>query len=117
MKVKDLVKLNLDGLESELEKGSFSKSFLDSLLEAEKKGKDRAGAVELIESAIAGFVENSEVIEKVERYFVSDSVRSISFRYAGIKLSGEEVNPEWQDFKENKDLGNQLMDRGLLVRK
>ena len=52
MKVEDLVKLNLDDLETELDKGSFSKTFLDSLLEAEKAGENRKGAIKLIEDAI-----------------------------------------------------------------
>lgn len=130
MKTQDLVKLNLDELETELEKGSFSKSFLDSLLKAEKADKSpRKGAIELIEGAIAALDDeqdvptkpevigsNQSLVTSGESYVVASSVRSLSFGFAGNKVAGEKVDPEWADFKQNDKLLASLIERGLVVK-
>lgn len=116
MKTQDLVKLNLDELETELAKGSFSKSFLDSLLKAEKSGKDRSGAIELIEGAIAA-LDNEQDLPKVEvtgGYAVAKG-QSIGFR-AGVKTGGDMVDLEWPEFKANKTLLDSMLERGLVVK-
>ena len=128
MKAQDLVKLNLDELETELAKGSFSKSFLDSLLKAEKSGKDRSGAIELIEGAIAALDDKQDVPVKTE-VVVTESYKkaigdmhavakgqSIGFR-AGIKTGGDVVDVEWPEFKANKTLLDSMLERGLVVKK
>ena len=114
MNVEGLVKLNLDELETELEKGSFSKSLLDSLLEAEKAGKDRSGAVELIEDAILELTEGAEPVE-LDKIVVAKG-KSIGFR-AGIKVAGEAVDPSWPEFKANSKLLDEMLKNGLLVKK
>lgn len=131
MKTQDLVKLNLDELETELAKGSFSKSFLDSLLKAEKSDKSpRKGAIELIEGAIAALDDkqdlptNAELDVEVERgitivtsgesYAVAKG-QSIGFR-AGIKTGGDVVDVEWPEFKANKTLLDSMLERGLVVK-
>lgn len=118
MKTQDLVKLNLDELETELAKGSFSKSFLDSLLKAEKADKSpRKGAVELIEGAIATLNDKQDVPTEITGgYVVASSVRSLSFGFAGNKVAGEKVDPEWADFKQNDKLLASLIERGLVVK-
>ncbi|AUR94067.1 hypothetical protein NVP1191O_08 [Vibrio phage 1.191.O._10N.286.52.B4] len=132
MKAQDLVKLNLDELETELAKGSFSKSFLDSLLKAEKSGKDRSGAVELIEGAIAVLddvdvptkpeVDADKVITEGIKYALEHlnhlvaEGQSIGFR-AGIKTGGDVVDVEWPEFKANKTLLDSMLERGLVVKK
>ena len=116
MKTQDLVKLNLDELETELAKGSFSKSFLDSLLKAEKSGKDRSGAIELIEGAIAA-LDDEQDLPKVTLeggYAVAEG-QSIGFR-AGIKTGGDAVDVEWPEFKANKTLLDSMLERGLVVK-
>jgi len=114
MKTQDLVKLNLDELETELAKGSFSKSFLDSLLKAEKSGKDRSGAIELIEGAIAA-LDGEQDVPVVKGYAVANG-QSIGFR-AGIKTGGDVVDVEWPEFKANKTLLDSMLERGLVVKK
>ena len=143
MKVEDLVKLNLDDLETELDKGSFSKAFLDSLLEAEKAAKDRSGAIELINDAIEleeleelegeesegeeseGEESEGEELEgeelegeelegeESELYAVAKGY-SIGFR-AGVKSEGEIIDTSWSDFKDNPKLLDSLIDRGLVI--
>lgn len=129
MKTQDLVKLNLDELETELAKGSFSKSFLDSLLKAEKSDKSpRKGAIELVEGAIAALDDeqdlptNTELEIEAERgitivisgYAVAEG-QSIGFR-AGIKTGGDVVDLEWPEFKANKTLLDSMLERGLVVK-
>ena len=129
MRTQDLVKLNLDELETELAKGSFSKSFLDSLLKAEKSDKSpRKGAIELIEGAIAALDDeqdlptNTELDVEAERgitivtggYAVAKG-QSIGFR-AGIKTGGDVVDVEWPEFKANKTLLDSMLERGLVVK-
>lgn len=117
MKAQDLVKLNLDELETELSKGSFSKSFLDSLLKAEKSDKSpRKGAIELIEGAIAA-LDDKQDLPKVTLeggYAVAEG-QSIGFR-AGIKTGGDIVDVEWPEFKANKTLLDSMLERGLVVK-
>ncbi len=117
MKTQDLVKLNLDELETELAKGSFSKSFLDSLLKAEKSGKDRSGAIELIEGAIAA-LDDKQDLPKVllEGGYAVAEGQSIGFR-AGIKTGGDVIDVEWPEFKANKTLLDSMLERGLVVKK
>lgn len=121
MKVKDLLKLNLDDLETELEKGSFSKEFLDSALKAENADKTpRKGAIELLEAAIGALGEDDTTTATTTatgEYVVADSVRSLSFTFAGIKVSGDVVDPSWADFKQNDKLLASLLERGLVVAK
>ncbi|CAM0101505.1 hypothetical protein VPHPS15B6_0008 [Vibrio phage PS15B-6] len=128
MKTQDLVKLNLDELETELAKGSFSKSFLDSLLKAEKSDKSpRKGAIELIEGAIAALDDEQDLPTKPEvidshqslvtsgeSYAVAKG-QSIGFR-AGIKTGGDVVDLEWPEFKANKTLLDSMIERGLVVK-
>ena len=128
MKTQDLVKLNLDELETELAKGSFSKSFLDSLLKAEKSGKDRSGAIELIEGAIAALDDEQDAPVKyvadadadadgpLTCHIVVATGQSIGFR-AGIKTGGDIVDVEWPEFKANKTLLESMLERGLVVKK
>jgi hypothetical protein len=143
MKVEDLVKLNLDDLEKELEKGSFPKTFLDSLLEAEKAGKDRSGAIELISDAIEladdepeqaeALQELSETAQKEikggegktpeqvlkslqsdrEAYAVAQGL-SVGFK-AGIKSGGDIIDLNWPEFKSNPKLLDSLLDKGLVI--
>ncbi|AUR81406.1 hypothetical protein NVP1005O_09 [Vibrio phage 1.005.O._10N.286.48.F2] len=119
MKTQDLVKLNLDELETELAKGSFSKSFLDSLLKAEKSGKDRSGAIELIEGAIAALDDEQDLPTKpqvaLEGGYAVAKGQSIGFR-AGIKTGGDVVDLEWPEFKANKTLLDSMLERGLVVK-
>lgn len=145
MKTQDLVKLNLDELETELAKGSFSKSFLDSLLKAEKSGKDRSGAIELINDAFELADDEPEQAEaeatpqdtvdqlkeiRGEDFGVIDAHQSlvtsgesyavakgqsIGFR-AGIKTGGDVVDVEWPEFKANKTLLDSMLERGLVVK-
>lgn len=120
MKVKDLLKLNLDDLETELEKGSFSKEFLDSALKAENADKTpRKGAIELIEGAIAA-LDDVDVPTKpevaLEGGYVVAKGQSIGFR-AGIKTGGDVVDVEWPEFKANKTLLDSMLERGLVVKK
>ncbi len=124
MKTQDLVKLNLDELETELAKGSFSKSFLDSLLKAEKSDKSpRKGAIELIEGAIAALDDEQDVpVKSVEDaggpltcHIVVAEGQSIGFR-AGIKTGGDVVDVEWPEFKANKTLLDSMLERGLVVK-
>lgn len=116
MKTQDLVKLNLDELETELAKGSFSKSFLDSLLKAEKSGKDRSGAVELIEGAIAALDDEQDLPQvALEGGYAVAQGQSIGFR-AGIKTGGDVVDVEWPEFKANKALLDSMLERGLVVK-
>jgi hypothetical protein len=116
MKVQDLVKLNLDELETELAKGSFSKSFLDSLLKAEKSDKSpRKGALELIEGAIAALDGDQDVpVAKTSGYAVAKG-QSIGFR-AGIKTAGDVVDVTWPEFKSNDKLLASMLERGLVVK-
>lgn len=119
MKTQDLVKLNLDELETELAKGSFSKSFLDSLLKDEKSDKSpRKGAIELIEGAIAA-LDDVDVPTKpevaLEGGYVVAKGQSIGFR-AGIKTGGDVVDVEWPEFKANKALLDSMLERGLVVK-
>ena len=117
MKAQDLVKLNLDELETELAKGSFSKSFLDSLLKAEKSDKSpRKGAVELIEGAIAALDDEQDLPEVAAngRYAVAKG-QSIGFR-AGIKTGGDVVDVTWPEFEANKTLLDSMLERGLVVK-
>lgn len=129
MKIQDLVKLNLDELETELAKGSFSKSFLDSLLKAEKSDKSpRKGAIELIEGAIAALDDEQDVPVKyvadadadadgpLTCHIVVATGQSIGFR-AGIKTGGDIVDVEWPEFKANKTLLESMLERGLVVKK
>ena len=131
MKTQDLVKLNLDELETELAKGSFSKSFLDSLLKAEKSDKSpRKGAIELIECAIAALDDKQDVPVKyvadadadadadgpLTCHIVVATGQSIGFR-AGIKTGGDIVDVEWPEFKANKTLLESMLERGLVVKK
>jgi hypothetical protein len=127
MKVQDLVKLNLDELETELAKGSFSKSFLDSLLKAEKSDKSpRKGALELIEGAIAALdgeqdvpteiaVEQERGITIKTSGYVVAKGQSIGFR-AGIKTAGDVVDVTWPEFKSNDKLLASMLERGLVVK-
>ncbi len=128
MKTQDLVKLNLDELETELAKGSFSNSFLDSLLKAEKSDKSpRKGAIELIEGAIAALDDvdvptkpqvidaHQSLVTSGESYAVAEG-QSIGFR-AGIKTGGDVVDLEWPEFKANKTLLESMLERGLVVKK
>ncbi|AUR96306.1 hypothetical protein NVP1223O_09 [Vibrio phage 1.223.O._10N.261.48.A9] len=116
MKTQDLVKLNLDELETELAKGSFSKSFLDSLHKAEKSGKDRSGAIELIEGAIAALDDEQDLPKvAVEGGYAVAEGQSIGFR-AGIKTGGDVVDVEWPEFKANKTLIDSMLERGLVVK-
>ena len=69
MKVEDLVKLNLDELEQELDSGSYSKSFLESAMAAEKADENRKGAIKLFEDAI----ELAEV-EQEDRKSVGEAI-------------------------------------------
>ncbi|AUR96462.1 hypothetical protein NVP1225O_10 [Vibrio phage 1.225.O._10N.261.48.B7] len=117
MKTQDLVKLNLDELETELSKGSFSKSFLDSLLKAEKSDKSpRKGAIELIEGAIAA-LDDEQDLPKVstEGGYAVAKGQSIGFR-AGIKTGGDVVDVTWPEFKANKTLLDSMLERGLVVK-
>jgi hypothetical protein len=116
MKVQDLVKLNLDELETELAKGSFSKSFLDSLLKAEKSDKSpRKGALELIEGAITALDGEQDVpVVKTSGYAVAKG-QSIGFR-AGIKTTGDVVDVNWPEFKSNDKLLASMLERGLVVK-
>ncbi|AUR86523.1 hypothetical protein NVP1086O_10 [Vibrio phage 1.086.O._10N.222.51.F8] len=116
MKTQDLVKLNLDELETELAKGSFSKSFLDSLLKAEKSDKSpRKGAIELIEGAIAALDDKQDVPTETSGGYAVAEGQSIGFR-AGIKTSGDVVDVEWPEFKANKTLLDSMLERGLVVK-
>ena len=65
---------------------------------------DKAAAVDSKESA-------------AKKHYVSDTVRSINFHHAGIKVTGAEVDLEWQDFKKDKNLLASLLERGLVVLK
>jgi hypothetical protein len=111
MKVEDLVKLNLSELESALEKGAFSKELLEEALKAEKEGKDRAGAIELYESALAE--PESQENTKSCNYTLKEGA-SISFT-AGIKQHGDIVNPEWPEFKRDESLFDAMIANGTLV--
>ncbi|AUR89510.1 hypothetical protein NVP1124O_09 [Vibrio phage 1.124.O._10N.286.49.B1] len=114
MKAQDLVKLNLDELETELAKGSFSKSFLDSLLKAEKSDKSpRKGAIELIEGAISALDDKQDV--PVAKGYAVAKGQSIGFR-AGIKTGGDVVDVTWPEFKANKTLLDSMLERGLVVK-
>lgn len=118
MKVEDLVKLNLDDLETELDKGSFSEVFLGSLLEAEKAGKDRSGAIELIEGVIAALDDEQDLPAKavIDGCYLVAKGQSIGFR-AGIKTEGDVVDLEWPEFKANDKLLASMLERGLVVLK
>ena len=129
MKAQDLVKLNLDELETELENGSFSKSFLDSLIKAEKSDKSpRKGAIELIEGAIAALDDEQDLPEvalddeqdlpevALEGGYAVAEGQSIGFR-DGIKTGGDIVDLEWPEFKANKTLLDSMLERGLVVKK
>ena len=117
MKVEDLVKLNLDDLEQELDNGSFSKSFLSSLLEAEKASKDRSGAIELIEDAIEIAPEPEPEAESQATSGKAYAVGEVSIGFkAGIKSKGDIVDLNWPEFKANPKLLRSLLDKGLVIK-
>ena len=143
MKVEDLVELNLDELEQELDTGSYSKSFLESAMEAEKAGENRKGAIKLFEDAIElAEVEREEALQELaetaqqeikdgkgktpeqvikslqsdrEIYAVAKG-KSIGFK-AGIKSDGDFIDLDWPELKANPKLLDSLLERGLAVKK
>ena len=124
MKVEDLVKLNLDELEQELDSGSYSKSFLESAMAAEKADENRKGAIKLIEDAIelAEVEPAPEVIGAEQSLATSGEIYvvagglAIGFK-AGIKSDGDIVDPNWPEFKANPELMSDLIRNGLVVKK
>jgi len=141
MKVEDLVKLNLDDLETELDKGSFSKTFLDSLLEAEKEGKDRSGAIELINDAIEladdepdlestpqdtvdqikeirgedfGVIDEQQSLATSGETYAVAQGQAIGFK-AGIKSNGDIIDLNWPEFKANPKLLDSMLEKGLVI--
>ncbi len=118
MNVDDLVKLSLSKLETALDKGAFSKNLLAEALKAEKEGKKRSGAIELYEQALGKLDENQEKPEtKREESSAKYTIKkgaSICFR-AGIKAHGDEISPEWVEFKRDESLFDSMIANGTLV--
>ncbi len=115
MKVDDLVKLSLSKLETALDKGAFSKNLLAEALKAEKEGKKRSGAIELYEQALGKLDEQPTTDKPIScgKYTIKKGA-SICFR-AGIKAHGDEISPEWVEFKRDESLFESMIANGTLV--
>lgn len=58
----------------------------------------------------------SEAAEKAAEVIVVAKGKSVGFR-AGIKTAGAIVDVNWPEFKLNKKLLEEMLDKGLLVKK
>lgn len=125
MDVVDLVKLNLDDMEDALENGAFSAAELQQALELEVAGKNRSGAIELIndampeeESDLEDETSQEEDPEPEEdapvKYAVAKGV-AVTFR-AGMKSDGDLIDINWPEYAGNEKLLAEHLEKGLIVK-